>query len=120
MSLDFAKDFSESVSEKAEDTAQLESNEFEDIEKSLDKLWESKDKPAKGLKKFVSPLLGKGKKNTKKKSKKEESNVVEDNVSKLKEETSPKKKSNKGYQAPATKVGGVSLGNGTYQVTFDE
>lgn len=120
LSLDFAKDFSESVSEKAEDTAQLESNEFEDIEKSLDKLWESKDKPAKGLKKFVSPLLGKGKKNTKKKSKKEESNVVEDNVSKLKEETSPKKKSNKGYQAPATKVGGVSLGNGTYQVTFDE
>ena len=120
LSLDFAKDFSESVSEKAEDTAQLESNEFEDLEKSLDKLWESKDKPAKGLKKFVSPLLGKGKKNTKKKSKKEESNVVEDNVSKLKEETSPKKKSNKGYQAPATKVGGVSLGNGTYQVTFDE
>ena len=120
LSLDFAKDFSESVSEKVEDTAQLESNEFEDIEKSLDKLWESKDKPAKGLKKFVSPLLGKGKKNTKKKSKKEESNVVEDNVSKLKEETSPKKKSNKGYQAPATKVGGVSLGNGTYQVTFDE
>lgn len=120
LSLDFAKDFSESVSEKAEDTAQLESNEFEDIEKSLDKLWESKDKPAKGLKKFVSPLLGKGKKNTKKKSKKEESNVVEDNVSKLKEETFPKKKSNKGYQAPATKVGGVSLGNGTYQVTFDE
>lgn len=120
LSLDFAKDFSEGNSEKVEDTAQLESNEFEDIEKSLDKLWESKDKPAKGLKKFVSPLLGKGKKNTKKKSKKEESKVVEDSVSKLKEETSPKKKSNKGYQAPATKVGGVSLGNGTYQVTFDE
>lgn len=120
LSLDFAKDFSESASERAEDTAQLESNEFEDIEKSLDKLWESKDKPAKGLKKFVSPLLGKGKKNTKKKSKKEDSKVVEDSVSKLKEETSPKKKPNKGYQAPATKVGGVSLGNGTYQVTFDE
>ena len=120
LSLDFAKDFSGSGSEKEEDTAQLETNDFENIEKSLDKLWESKDKPAKGLKKFVSPLLGKGKKKQKNKSKKEESTVVEDSVSKSTEEDSPKKKPNKGYQAPATKVGGINIGNGTYQVTFDE
>lgn len=119
LSLDFAKDFS-SNSAKEEDTAQLETNDFENIEKSLDKLWENKDKPAKGLKKFVSPLLGKGKKKQKNKSKKEESNVVEDSASKSTEEDSPKKKLNKGYQAPATKVGGINIGNGTYQVTFDE
>lgn len=119
LSLDFAKDFSGN-SVKEENTAQLETNDFENIEKSLDKLWESKDKPAKGLKKFVSPLLGKGKKKQKNKSKKEESNVVEDSASKSTEEDSPKKKSNKGYQAPATKVGGINIGNGTYQVTFDE
>ena len=118
--LDFAKDFSGN-SAKEEDTAQLESNEFEYIEKSLDKLWESKgNKPAKGLKKFVSPLLGKGKKHMKKKSKKEDSKVVEDSVSKSKEETSSNRKPNKGYQAPANRVNGISLGNGTYQVTFDE
>ena len=120
LSLDFAKDFSGSGSEKEEDTAQLETNDFENIENSLDKLWESKGKPAKGLKKFVSPLLGKGKKKQKNKSKKEESTVVEDSASKSTEESSPKKKPNKGYQAPATKVGGINIGNGTYQVTFDE
>ena len=120
LSLDFAKDFSGSGSENEEDTAQLETNAFENIEKSLDKLWESKDKPAKGLKKFVSPLLGKRKKKQKNKSKKEESTVVEDSASKSIEEGSPKKKPNKGYQAPATRVGGINIGNGTYQVTFDE
>ena len=116
--LDFAKDFS---SNDSEDTAKLKSTDFEDIEKSLDKLWNSSDeKPAKGLKKFVSPLLGKSKKKPKKKSKKEDSENVEETDSKPKEESYPKKSSNKGYQAPATKVGGISLSNGTYQVTFDE
>ena len=120
--LDFAKNFSSSGSEKEEDTAQLESNDFEGIEKSLDKLWEaSEGKPAKGLKTLFSPLLGKGnKKSTKKKSKKEGSEVVKESASESKEESSSKKKTNKGYQAPANKVSGISLGNGTYQVTFDE
>lgn len=120
--LDFAKNFSSSGSEKEEDTAQLESNDFEGIEKSLDKLWEaSEGKPAKGLKNLFSPLLGKGnKKSTKKKSKKEGSEVVKESTSESKEESSSKKKTNKGYQAPANKVSGISLGNGTYQVTFDE
>lgn len=120
--LDFAKNFSSSGSEKEEDTAQLESNDFEGIEKSLDKLWESsEEKSAKGLKNLFSPLLGKGsKKSTKKKSKKEGSEVVKKTASKTKEDSSSKKKTNKGYQAPANKVSGISLGNGTYQVTFDE
>lgn len=120
--LDFAKNFSSNDSEKEEDTAQLDSNDFEGIEKSLDKLWEaSEGRPAKGLKNLLSPLLGKGnKKSTKKKSKKEGSEVVKKTASKSKEESSSKKKTNKGYQAPANKVSGISLGNGTYQVTFDE
>ena len=120
--LDFAKNFSSNDLEKEEDTAQLESNDFVGIEKSLDKLWEaSEGKPAKGLKTLFSPLLGKGnKKSTKKKSKKEGSEVVKESASESKEESSSKKKTNKGYQAPANKVSGISLGNGTYQVTFDE
>ena len=120
--LDFAKNFSSNDSEKEEDTAQLDSNDFEGVEKSLDKLWEaSEGRPAKGLKNLLSPLLGKGsKKSTKKKSKKEGSEVVKESTSESKEESSSKKKTNKGYQAPANKVSGISLGNGTYQVTFDE
>lgn len=120
--LDFAKNFSSNDSEKEEDTAQLDSNDFEGIEKSLDKLWEaSEGRPAKGLKNLLSPLLGKSnKKSTKKKSKKEGSGVVKETDSKIKEDSSSKKKTNKGYQAPANKVSGISLGNGTYQVTFDE